>query len=151
MNPRSSVGTARSVLLAKVLVAVAALPGCIVVSVQRGFDDARAVNVPRSQFAGVREVRSEQEVPSFRVSNAAALARLGPGSTPEDLRREFPHAVFVERRSINGSVVDCFRVDHAERYRFTGGNDVFEVSDEAYFFFRDNGLVRWGMTRAWPE
>lgn len=124
-----------------------ATPGCFIVSVERDYVDAREVKVAPAELSRVRRVRSGDEVPRFREANVDRLSRLGPGSSVADFRREFPSAVFVERRG----EVDCYRVDHAERYRYGNSSKVYEVNDGAWFFFRQERLVKWGARQDWPE
>ncbi len=136
----------RTILLLVLGAAVLPAAGCFVISVQKGYDDARPVAVPQGQLAGVRQVGSEDEVPRFREANAERLARLGPGASAAEFKGEFPGAVFVERRG----EVDCYRVDHTERYRYGNSSTVYEVRGGAWFFFRDGKMVKWSERRVWP-
>lgn len=138
--------TKRLGLLLLVLAATA-MGGCIYVADHSG---PKGVKATSAELALVKSVSDSDNVPTLREKYAAQFARLEPGMPVADFRSAFTESTFVEQRKSEEGTVDAYSVVLRERYRYHNNNVIYTQHDEAWFYFRDGKLVKWGEDNDWP-
>jgi hypothetical protein len=125
---------------------LAALPGCIIVASDRHYYPAT-----KKELDAARQVDPGAPTPSIRNDYKDQLAKLGPGSNVDAFKTQFPSAIFVEQKTIDGHNVDAYSVKMQEPYHVRGENCIQTAHDEAWFFFKDGQYVKWGEPNEWPK
>jgi hypothetical protein len=124
---------------------LATLPGCILVATDRHYYPAT-----KKDLDSVRQVEPGGAAPSVRSDYKDQLAKLTPGISVDAFKAQFPSAVFVEQKEDAGHKIDAYSVKLEERYHVRGEGVIQTSHDEAWFYFRDGGFVKWGEPRQWP-
>ena len=127
--------------------ALATLPGCIIVATDR-YD--RPHHATKAELAAVRQIEASDRPPSIRSEYREQLTRLAPGMSVASFKEAFPQAIFVSEREDSGHKLDAYSVKVSEPY-YRRGDDVIQTAhDEAWFYFKDSGFVKWGEPNEWP-
>jgi len=129
------------------ILALLPLPGCIFVA---DIDDDGPRRATPAELAAAREVLSASDVRGVRDLHAAQLAALEPGTPVARFRESFPDAVFVESRQDGDARTDAYSVRTTDPYHLRGKRTVRVHEDEAWFFFRNDQLIKWGPANFWP-
>jgi hypothetical protein len=113
--------------------------------------EADRIRLAGGDVAGIPEVESTLELPTFDERYADALGRLSPETTVDQFRTMFPDARFVERNSASATPVDAYSVVHKQTYRLDGERRYGYIKrEERWFYFSDGSFVKWGRARDWP-
>jgi hypothetical protein len=124
---------------------LAALPGCILVATDRHY-----YPVSQKELEEVRQLERGDAPPTVRTVYQEQLSKLTPGTSIETFKAAFPSALFVEQRDDAGHKLDAYSVKLNERFRVRGENVIQMSHDEAWFYFKDGGYVKWGDPKQWP-
>ena len=125
--------------------ALAALPGCIIVANDHHYPASK------QELEAVRQVAPGAPAPTIRNDYKDQLAKLGPSSNVDAFKTQFPSAIFVEQKTIDGHSIDAYSVKLQEPYHVRGENCIQTAHDEAWFFFKDGQFVKWGEPNDWPK
>ncbi|MBS0195406.1 MAG: hypothetical protein JSR77_01480 [Planctomycetes bacterium] len=143
--------TARKAATAVALLALAAIPAGCVVAIGNDTADRCAPGSKISLTAAEREelpvIESRSEIPTIREKYSEQLSTLGPNTTFEQFKQQFPQAQFVERKD---NSTDAYSVELRQKYRYRTSSYGYLARDEAWFFFRNGTFVKWGSPHDWP-
>jgi hypothetical protein len=133
------------VTLAVATLGLAALPGCILVAT-----DHCQRSPTQAELDAVRQVEVSSSAPSIRTDYKEQLAKLTPGMSVDSFRAILPGALFVEQKQDGASKLDAYSLKLEEPYHVRGVSVIMTAKDEAWFYFRDGGFVKWGEPSKWP-
>jgi len=137
-------------LLGSVLGCVALIPaGCIIVADNESYPSSTS-RLSASELSSVPEIPAGGAVPTLREKYAAEFARVEPGMSVGAFRDVFKDAIFTEQRRDENGVTEAYSLVFKQRYRYRNSDRAFIERDEAWFYFRDGKLIRWGRPSEWP-
>ncbi|MBL8999909.1 MAG: hypothetical protein JNK25_02090 [Phycisphaerae bacterium] len=130
-------------------VLLAAAAGCVVAIGNETTENhgARVALTP-TERSSLPVVQSKSELPTIRERYSAQLLALGPSTTVEQFRALFPEAKFVQRSE--QPPVDAYSVELVQKYRVGNKSYGYLARDEAWFYFQNNTLIKWGAPHSFP-